>query len=159
MFIEIALLQKCALFLGDPLIAATVVIATFLAFAGIGALQVGRWVQSAWVPGCVVAVLVVGYAVMLGWLFELCHAWPMAWRVIAAVVLLAPLAAVMGMMFPLGLGRVKSVQLPWAWAVNGCCSVIGAALAAVLAMDFGFTPVLVTAAMLYAAAGWVYGKL
>jgi hypothetical protein len=75
------------------------------------------------------------------------------------VGLLAPLAVAMGMMFPLGLGRVTPLRLPWAWAVNGCCSVIGAALAAVLAMDFGFVAVLTCGAAMYAVAGCVYPRL
>jgi hypothetical protein len=39
--------------------------------------------------------------------------------------------------------------VPWAWGINGCASVISAALATVLAVDFGFNVVLWTALVLY----------
>jgi hypothetical protein len=61
----------------------------------------------------------------------------------------------MGMPFPLGLARLtehRAELVPWAWAVNGCCSVFGAILAALLAIDLGFTAVIAIAACLYLAA-------
>jgi hypothetical protein len=42
--------------------------------------------------------------------------------------------------------------VPWAWAANGSASVISAVLAAMLALSFGFTVVLVIGAGLYLAA-------
>jgi hypothetical protein len=65
----------------------------------------------------------------------------------------------MGMMFPLGLEKIQPGMLPWAWGANGCFSVIGAVLASVLAMDFGFTAVLLTGAALYAGAGLTFRRL
>jgi hypothetical protein len=66
----------------------------------------------------------------------------------------------MGMPFPLGLASLQggaAGSIPWAWAINGCASVISAVLAVVLAMHFGFTVVIVVAAALYSLAaliGW-----
>ncbi len=66
----------------------------------------------------------------------------------------------MGMPFPLALGSLQGGAagfIPWAWAINGCASVISAVLAVVLAMHFGFTAVILIAAMLYCFAaliGW-----
>jgi hypothetical protein len=65
----------------------------------------------------------------------------------------------MGMMFPVGLARIEPAHVPLAWAVNGCFSVIGVALAGVLAMDFGFSVVIIAAAVLYAVALAVWPKL
>ena len=73
----------------------------------------------------------------------------------ASVALIAPLAFCMGMPFPLGLARIRAHApgwIPWAWAVNGCASVIGAVLAALLAMHLGFTAVVGLAAALYLVA-------
>jgi hypothetical protein len=46
--------------------------------------------------------------------------------------------------------------VPWAWALNGFASVVGAVLATVLAIHFGFIAVVVVAVALYllAAAGF-----
>ena len=61
----------------------------------------------------------------------------------------------MGMPFPLGLRRVATLApdfVPWAWGINGFASVVSAVLATLLAVHFGFTAVIVLAAMLYVAA-------
>ena len=72
-----------------------------------------------------------------------------------AVLLIAPLAFVMGMPFPLGLAGVAArtpTLTPWAWAVNGFASVVAAVLATVLAIHWGFTMVVIVAVALYLAA-------
>jgi hypothetical protein len=59
------------------------------------------------------------------------------------------------MPFPLGLFRLASqapADIPWAWGINGCASVLSALLAALLAVHLGFSAVLILAAALYAAA-------
>ena len=77
------------------------------------------------------------------------------WRAAVAVSLVAPLAVAMGMPFPLGLRSLRGNAarfIPWAWAINGCASVVSAVLAVVLAMHFGFTVVILISAALYAFA-------
>jgi hypothetical protein len=61
----------------------------------------------------------------------------------------------MGMPFPLGLRRLAAEApgfIPWAWGLNGFASVVSAALATLLAIEFGFNAVLLTAVTLYGAA-------
>jgi hypothetical protein len=61
----------------------------------------------------------------------------------------------MGMPFPLALTDVgvgAPGLIPWAWAVNGCASVISAMLATLLAIHFGFTVVVILALILYGIA-------
>ena len=61
----------------------------------------------------------------------------------------------MGVPFPLALARLKEGEpdlVPWAWAVNGCASVLAAILATLLAISFGTTAVLLLAALLYLLA-------
>ena len=65
--------------------------------------------------------------------------------------------AVMGMPFPLGLshiGKVHGELLPWAWAINGCASVVATSLATVLALGAGLAVVLLTAAACYLVAAF-----
>ena len=58
----------------------------------------------------------------------------------------------MGQPFPLGL-RLQStrseLQIPWAWGINGVFSVIGAVLAIIIAVELGFTWVILFAAAAY----------
>ncbi len=71
-----------------------------------------------------------------------------------AVALMAPLAFVMGVPFPLGLTTVQAARpglVPWAWGVNGFASVTATSLAVMIAMSFGLSRVVWTAAALYAA--------
>lgn len=159
MFLEMVMLQKFTLFLGNPLYAATVVVATFLTFAGLGAAQVGRRVHEARWPATTIVVLTLAYSLLLPFVSRQFLAVNEVARVAVTVALLSPLAFCMGMMFPLGLSRVAPSSVPWAWGVNGCLSVIGAVLASVLAMDFGFPAVLIAAAMLYASAGATFARL
>jgi len=61
----------------------------------------------------------------------------------------------MGMPFPLGLAgtRHNDPQLmPWAWGINGCASVLSAILAILLAIEIGFSGVMLSAVLLYALA-------
>jgi hypothetical protein len=58
----------------------------------------------------------------------------------------------MGMPLPLGLsllGRRDPDLIPWAWAVNGCCSVVSPILAMLIALSTGFTVVLLCGAGMY----------
>jgi hypothetical protein len=58
------------------------------------------------------------------------------------------------MFFPLGIRLVERIDrrlVPWAWAVNGCTSVVGTVLAAMLGMTVGFTVVMLSAIGLYLA--------
>ena len=76
-------------------------------------------------------------------------------KVFLAVVMLGPLAFCMGMPFPLALTEIGAdvpELIPWAWAVNGCASVIAAVLATLLAVHFGFAVVVMIALALYGIA-------
>jgi hypothetical protein len=61
----------------------------------------------------------------------------------------------MGTAFPGGLAWLQERApglVPWAWAVNGCASVLASILAAMVALSAGFTAVLVAAAGAYVGA-------
>jgi len=92
-------------------------------------------------------------------LFDAFNWLPLFLKIPLAVLMLGPLAFCMGMPFPLaltGVGADVPDQIPWAWAVNGCASVIAAVLAALLAVHFGFTAVVVAALILYGFAAAVF---
>jgi hypothetical protein len=61
----------------------------------------------------------------------------------------------MGIPFPSGLAWLRARApglIPWAWAVNGCTSVLASVLAAMIALSVGFSWVLAAAALAYAGA-------
>jgi hypothetical protein len=80
-------------------------------------------------------------------------------KIAVSGLLIAPLAFLMGMPFPLGLAVVSKklpAWIPWAWGINGCASVVSAILATLLAIHFGFVAVVTTAVLLYLLAAVVF---
>ena len=164
LFIEIAFMQRFAVFLGHPLYAIAVVLAGLLVFAGLGAGAIDRLARLAgrWPPITFAAagVIVVGgaYIGLLPWVFEAAQGWPVAARIAVALALLGPIGFLLGMPFPLGLkalGARAPALVPWAWGINACASVVSASLATFIALHVGFTPVLGCALVLYALAATV----
>jgi hypothetical protein len=165
LFLEIAFIQKFIQFLSHPIYAIAVVLAAFLMFAGIGSAWSRRLLQfgSSEDPakrlllGAAIAIgsLSLLYVYLLPSLFEDLIILPDPAKILISGLLIAPLALVMGLPFPVGLARLTAEApqlIPWAWAINGCASVISAVLATLLAMEIGFTGVLFLAVLLYFAA-------
>jgi spermidine synthase len=166
LFVEMAFIQKFILFLSHPLYSVAVVLAGFLVFAGFGSRYSDDLAEAfesrgyspvrAAVSG--IAVMVLIYSFLLPWVFSQFMGQPDALRVVVALAVIAPLAFCMGLPFPLGL-RYAAGQapgfIPWAWGINGFASVISASLATLLAIEFGFTAVLLMALVLYFLAAYV----
>ncbi len=161
MFMEIAFIQKFILFLAHPLYAVAVVLCAFLVFAAMGSWLTGRWQEKAtsrWhVPLAVMlmGVLSLLYLVVLPGLFQaLIHFSDLA-KIAISLVLIAPLGLCMGVPFPTGVMRLACTAqeaIPWAWAINGCASVVGAVLATLLAIHLGFAVVILMATLIYGLA-------
>ena len=161
LFIEIAFIQKFMLFLHHPLFTASVVLASFLVFAGLGSNWSKRYsMQNSYGQGvkwAVAGILLTStaYLLLLDTLFAWMVAWPTIARAAVSIVLIGPLAFFMGMPFPLALTSLRTAAgtlIPLAWAVNGCASVLSAVLATLLAIHFGFTLVVLLALLLYILA-------
>ena len=76
-------------------------------------------------------------------------------KIAISIALIAPLAICMGMPFPTGTMRLANVaqdSIPWAWAINGFASVVGAVLATLLAIHLGFAVVIILAVLIYGLA-------
>lgn len=157
MFIEIAMIQKFILFLGHPMFAVSVVLFSILMFSGMGSLfserlKVKR--QSFTAGIFILGILVLLYLVFLPSIFRLFLGEALVFRSIISAITLAPLAFFMGIPFPLGIRVMEATNrdlIPWAWAVNGCASVLGSILAVAVALSFGFSSVLALAGLVYLA--------
>lgn len=166
-FIEIAFIQKFTLYLGHPLYAMAGVLCALFLFAGLGSRSAPRLLGRLPVRGFPPAYLLAAGIALLVFLNLLASALLMQYgvglpsivRVMVVTVLIAPLAFLMGMPFPLGMARLDAAApalLPWAWGVNACATVVGAALAALLALHLGFTGVASLAVLLYLSAAAVF---
>jgi len=159
MLLEMAFLQKFVLLLGHPLYAAAAVLTTFLLFAGMGSRfsarlsGSGRWAPMVW-PVAGIISLGVGNLAALPLLLDVAMGWPMVLRLALGIMLIAPLAFCMGMPFPLGMVRLAGEDielLPWAYGINACFSVMSASMATLLAIEIGFSGVVLLALGLYLA--------
>src|SRR3989338_7624776 len=157
MFMEIAFIQKFVLFLAHPLYAVAVVLCAFLVFAAAGSWLAGRWQAENKVTLAVIAmgILALAYLAILPGLFQALIHLPDAAKIIISVALIAPLAMCMGVPFPTAMMRLAGAAeeaIPWAWAINGFASVVGAVLATLLAIHLGFAAVILLAVMIYGVA-------
>ena len=87
---------------------------------------------------------------------------PLAVRVPLAVAVIAPLALLMGMPFPTGIGALQARRpglVPWAWGVNGFASVLAAPAATAIAMTWGYTAAGTVALALYVVPGVLLYRL
>lgn len=161
MFVEMALIQRLVFFLANPVYAVAVVLAGLLLVSGLGSGWAALLVAHGYAMSRLasraalgVAAIAVVYAFGLSPLLRPLLDLPLAARMAVAFVVMMPLA-VIGMLFPLGLshlGQVHAELLPWAWAINGCASVVATSLATVLALGAGLAVVLLAAAAWYLVA-------
>ncbi|HEY9776785.1 MAG TPA: hypothetical protein V6C81_23685 [Planktothrix sp.] len=159
MLVEIALMQKCVLFLGSPLYSLPVVLASLLLSAGVGSWLVTRlnWSIKKTVTtfGSALVLLLILLGVGVNAVFyALMHA-PLLGRILVTSALLFPLGILMGTFLPVGLQRVREKRadyVPWVWGINGCASVLGSFAAILIAISSGFTIVFICGAALYAVA-------
>lgn len=159
MFLEIALMQRFALLLGHPARSLALVLGTLLICTGIGSALTGKFKLSParWLP------ILFGLSLVSAFLYPAIIQWalPMGlgMRGLVTIALIAPLGILMGVPFPSGMIRVSEHDeraVPWMWGVNGGASVLGSIVAILLAINFGFTQVLLLAGIIYLAAGYLY---
>jgi hypothetical protein len=157
--IEIALLQRFTLFLGQPVYTLAAILASLLIFTGVGSALAERFgadparalVRT--IPALLGVLLLTAAASPL--VFRAALALALPWRLAIAVAMAAPLGVLLGIPFPLGLRVAASrsaALVPWAWGINGFFTVIGSVCALILGMAFGFRVVLGIAGACYALA-------
>jgi len=161
LFIEIPLIQQSILILGHPTYAFTLVVFAMLAFSSIGS----YFSRSSWLPKRFAMLILIILSILSPWMITqiayLILGWPFIFRAIVIGISIAPLAILMGIPFPYGLTRLEhhwGRYIPWAWAVNGCASVIAAVLAAILTLSYGYQFVLLLGATAYGFAFLVFPR-
>jgi hypothetical protein len=151
--IEIAMLQKLTLLLGQPVYSLTVTLFSLLVFTGFGSLQLApRFKRSIWMVPVGILLYVALFNGFSASVIALLIGSSLPLRIAASVVLLAPLGLLLGVPFAYGLRIAHEFDprlTPWAWAINGCLSVVGSILTVVVSMNFGFAVVLWMAAVAY----------
>jgi spermidine synthase len=156
MFVEIVLIQKLVLFLGHPAYSISVTLFTILVFSGLGSIYARRFdVRSyrtallIWGP---IILATLFYALGLELILAQSHTSSLSLRFVLVTSLLAPGSFFMGMPFPTMMRMMQGKEemlIPWAWAINAFTSVAASTLAVFLAMQTGFSIVLLLGTAAY----------
>jgi hypothetical protein len=159
LLIELTVMQALVLFLGEPVLALSAVLASLLVFSGLGSWWAGREGGPVARWAARIPILLPGAAILLN-----LGVWeaatrlspglplPLAGKAALVFALLAPGGFVMGCFMPMGLAAVGARfprLVPWAWAVNGAASVMGSLLSLVVAMNFGYSRALALGLLCY----------
>ncbi|HYV56111.1 MAG TPA: hypothetical protein VE911_01140, partial [Candidatus Nitrosopolaris sp.] len=160
MLVEVALMQRFTVFLGNPALAVATVLAALLVSSGLGSYAARTWrtrghdrlpLAIAWI---VVMLLFFASPFLRALLHDLLWA-PVAARLCVAAVLVGLTGFPMGIPFPTGLARVAEHAkplVPWGWGINGVAAVVASLGSYLLGMVVGYTPMFYLGAALYGGA-------
>jgi hypothetical protein len=158
--VEVGLISKFIQALSNATVSASVLITGMLVFSGLGSFVSERYFDRArtLMPRIFLAIglLLIGYGVALDRILDWIGTLPYLLRLLFCFVLIFPPAFLMGFPMPvamLWLSRLgKEHMFLWAWGINGCFSVVGAALVPVIATSFGLAAVLMVSGCAYLLA-------
>ncbi|MCX6159924.1 MAG: hypothetical protein NTV87_01125, partial [Ignavibacteriae bacterium] len=157
--LQISLIQKFTLFLGQPVYTMLTVISSMLIASGFGSRYSASVFQNGknrlFIIFGIIALLSIFIGLLSPALFVAFSGFSMITRIVISVVIIAPLGFFMGIPFPVGISMMNSSEKRYigiSWAVNGFFSVIGTVLTMILAMTYGFTLLFLLSALIYAVA-------
>ena len=158
--VEVGLIAQFIQALSNATVSASVLITGMLVFSGIGSFVSDKYALSArtTLPKIfiVIGALLISYSLILNPILNAIGGLPYAVRLICCFALIAPPAFLMGFPMATGMGVLtrlhKEHMFLWAWGVNGCFSVIGAALVPIIATSFGLAAVIAIAGAAYLIA-------
>jgi hypothetical protein len=159
MCVEIPVIQRFILVLGEPVLALSAVLCALLLGGGIGSMAGGALFATRErllpVAPCAAAAGALAAWLLLPGVTDALLPLGIAGAVAAAVLVLAPLGLLLGMPFSLGLragARLLPGDTALLWALNALFSVVGSVGSALLAVLFGFGTVLLVATVCYLLA-------
>ena len=163
--VEICLMKRYVLFLGNPAYSITTILVALLLGAGLGSVfsqyLIDKPSRSLKFVLPVVLLAILAEILLAPVVFQAFLHHSFTGRVLIASALLLPLGFIMGMPFPLGLQLISKIGqnedarrkiVAWAWGINGYMTVVGSALAVFIALFWGFKSVLAIGMAAYLCA-------
>ena len=158
--VEVGLIAHFVLALSNATVSASVLITGMLVFSGLGSFVSERYLDRAatFMPKVFAAIgaLLIGYGFFLHIPLDRIGTLPYGLRLFCCFLLILPPAFLMGFPMPTAmasLARLKKEHMfIWAWGINGCFSVIGAAAVPLVATAFGLSAVLFLSGAAYLVA-------
>ncbi len=159
MFIEIALIQRFILPLENPPHAVAIVLVSILIGSGMGSLLSHRFMYLRH-PAIllVLSTVIIFYSLFVSIISNVISPYSMLIKPLLVFLIILPAALFMGIPFPMGLkilGERDESLIPWAWAINGCLSVLAPIITTMLAITAGFKAVLWLGAIAYLIAFFI----
>jgi len=155
LFVEMAMIQRFVLYFGNPIHAAAVVISTMLLASGMGSYASARFpvlrTRQSLILAGIILLLLLGSVLLTPLMLKTIGLSPVS-KFLVSLCMLFPAAFLMGIPFPVGIHALAAKSegdIPWAWGINGCFSVVSATLATIIAVEVGFTAVMLCAALAY----------
>ncbi len=146
LMIQLFAVEKITFFLGSPVYALSISLASFLLWGGLGSI-VAQKVSLSKTTGVLKIILSCFILLCLAFIWFIYQALPtlngleISVKIAVAVGLLAIPAGVSGIIFPLGLrevSRINQIVVPWMWGVDGVASVVGSVMFVLVAFALGF---------------------
>ncbi len=158
MCVEIPLIAKTELFIGNPLYAVSVNLATFLVFNSIGSyLQDEYRIMRGPLHLAVAVVLSVGWGIGLATVAATTLlSVPLIVKAVGVAVIVLPAGVVLGTFYPYCVSKLvnadKGTAVPMTYGLTTLSSVLGSAFAMAAIINLGFTNVMLVGTALYVAA-------
>ena len=165
--VEITLIHRFVVFLGQPVYSLTVVIFILLLSGGLGSRYVSGLEgdarrQRGSQAMVAIAILTVAAALALPAVTHAAQAYAMPWKIALVVAITGPLGFLMGIPFPAGLGLLVDARrggIEWAWAINASGTVLGSTLSMIASVNFGLTTAMLSGAACYLAGVFALQRL
>jgi spermidine synthase len=159
-FVEIAMISKYILCLGNTTVSVAILVMGMLLFSGLGSYLSARFLSMAGRAMVVICLAITGllllYAAYLDRILGLVGLWPYEAKIVFCLILLFPVAFMMGFPFAIGMSTLSSLKkehfFVWAWGINGSFSVVGSVLVPIISVSLGISTVIIIAAAIYLAA-------
>lgn len=155
MFVEIYFIKAYIQIFSSPVLSFTFVLAGILLSSGIGgwwSQKMGRKAITFSLSALILTLLGILYFMDL--IIDYLLGLPVFLRYLIALLILFPPGIIMGIPFALGMRCLltTSMQRAYAWAMNGCASVLTSIVAAGLALQFGILSIMLCATVFYLLA-------
>lgn len=155
MFVEIYFIKAYILIFSSPVFSFTFVLAGILLSSGIGGWWSQKMRKNAVIYSLTTLLLaLLGIIIFIDQLLDYLLGLPELLRYLFALLILFPPGILMGVPFALGMRSLLTtpLQRAYAWAMNGCASVLTSIVAAGLALHFGIQSIMLCATAFYLLA-------
>jgi|Deesub1362A_J573_1020465.scaffolds.fasta_scaffold00827_5 hypothetical protein len=158
MLIEISLIQKFILFLGQPGISINVILFALIIGSGLGSIIVSQNYFKIrkyliFIICLIICGLGISYNFFLSYIFNLFMGIDFKLRIVLATSTVGLLGIFMGMLFPLWMNQLRrnkiESSIPWMYGLNAVSSVFGSIITMIISLSFGFREALIGGTFCY----------